>query len=302
MLRSATQPSSKMPICSIVDHNIPPGFVTQPMGTLNDLSQHVVPAEPQGFAPDLVCGPTSDDSPFYSSDSCHPSIPEFSRAYIPDQSYLPRHDSQHSPSRTPYMGPGYKPPLHATSTLPAWCATETSPNEGSGTNPSSASSKVGPETAWNTPVTSFKLTTSTSTEAQRRHAPSRSLGHAHHMRHSPHNQQSPSTPSLQSRSTDCDPPRKRRRESSSMNAAHSFSSGNLNELPLHFDAPLIQEVNDIVGKRAETNEKAEAAAAAEDAQRSDPAQTVSHLLRKWTTLLDMPSTPSWDSGRHSVVS
>ena len=136
MLGSATQPSSTMSIYSIVDHNTPPGFVTQSMGTLNDLSQLAVPAGPHGFAPDLVYGPTSDDSPFYSSDSCYSPNPEYSRTRITGQSYLPGHDRQHSPSLASYMGPCYQQPLYTTSTLPAWCETETSlpPQELHGTD------------------------------------------------------------------------------------------------------------------------------------------------------------------------
>jgi len=84
-------------------------------------------------------------------------------------------------------------------------------------------------------------------------------------------------------------------------STHSASSENADELPLCFDAPLIHGVNNVVNKKAETNEKAEAVGAAEEAQRSDPAQAVNHLLRKWTTLFDMPFAPSWDSGRQSAV-
>jgi len=126
MLESATQSSSAMSIYSIVDHNTPPGFVTQPMGTLNDLSQLAVPSGPHGFAPDLIYGATSDESLFYSSDSCYSPNSEYSQARIAGQSYLPRHDRQQSPSFTPYIGPCYQPPLYSTSTLPAWCETETS--------------------------------------------------------------------------------------------------------------------------------------------------------------------------------
>lgn len=136
MLESATQPSSTMSIYSIVDHNTPPGFITQPMGTLNDLSQPAVPAGPHGFPPEPVYGPTSDESPFYLFDSCHSPNPEYSHARIAGQSYLPRHNSQHSPSFTPYMGPCYQPPLYSTSTLPAWCDAENSlpPQELPGTD------------------------------------------------------------------------------------------------------------------------------------------------------------------------
>jgi len=296
MLEPATQQSSAMSIYSIVDHNTPRGFVHPPMDTFNDHA----PIGPYGFPPELVYGANSDESAIYSSDSCYSPNPEYSHARIAGQSYQLRHNSQHSQSLTPYMGPGYKSPLYLTSTLPAWCETETSPNEDSGTNLSSESLKLGPDTAWNS-VTSIKATTSTSAEPQRRHTTSRSSEQSHHMNHGPPNQQSPSTSPLQTLLPHCDPPRKRRREYFSMTTAHSASSENPDELPLCFDASLIHGVNNIVNKKAETNEKAEALGAAEEAQRSDPAQAVNHLLRKWTTLFDMPFAPSWDSGRQSAV-
>lgn len=127
MLETATQSSNTMSIHSIVDHNTSHSFINQPMGTLNDLAQLPVPTGPHGFAPELVYGATtSDESPFYSSDSCYSPNPEYPHARIAGQSYLPRHDRQQSPSFTPYVGPCYQPPLYSTSTLPAWCETETS--------------------------------------------------------------------------------------------------------------------------------------------------------------------------------
>lgn len=124
MLETATQPSSAMSIYSIVDQNRSAGFVNQPMGTLSQLP---VPTGPHGFTPDLVYGATtSDDSLFYSSDSCYSPNPDYPHAGIARQPYLPRHDRQQSPSLTPYMGPCYQPPLYSTSTLPAWCEAETS--------------------------------------------------------------------------------------------------------------------------------------------------------------------------------
>lgn len=125
MLESAPQPSRPMSIGSIVDHN-----------TLGDLSRLSVPIGPHGFAPELVYGAPSDDSPFYSSDSCYSPNPEYSHTRIASQSYLPRQDRQHSPSFNPHMGPCYQPALYSTSTLPAWYETETSlpPQEPQGTD------------------------------------------------------------------------------------------------------------------------------------------------------------------------
>ncbi len=76
-----------MSIYSIVDPTTPHGFVSQSMDTFNDPSQLAVPAGPCGFPPDLVYGAsTSDDSPFYSSDSCY----SLDREYPPaSQSYFP---------------------------------------------------------------------------------------------------------------------------------------------------------------------------------------------------------------------
>ncbi len=132
MLDPVTQVSSTMSIYSIVDPTTTHGFVSQSMDTFNDPSQLAVPAAPRGFPPDLVYGAsTSDDSPFYSSDSCYSPNSEYSRAHIVSQSYHPMHQRQRSSSTTSLVDPYFQPqmmksPLCSTSTLPAWSETETS--------------------------------------------------------------------------------------------------------------------------------------------------------------------------------
>ncbi|KAI9881482.1 MAG: hypothetical protein M1830_000045 [Pleopsidium flavum] len=115
-----------MSIDSIVDHTTPSGFVSRSMDTFNDPSLLVGPVGPYGFPPDLVYGAsTSDDSPFYSSDSCYSPNPEYPRAQIANQSYHPMHQRQRSSSITSLVDPYFQPqmmksPLCTTSTLPAW--------------------------------------------------------------------------------------------------------------------------------------------------------------------------------------
>ena len=315
MLESATQPSSVMSCYSVVDHNTPPGFVTGAMGTCNDLSQLALPAGSQSFAPDLVYGLTSDDSPFYSSDSCYSPNPHYprqrrmaSRRCAAKRGRL--HTTPPSALLEPY--PQQQSPLHPTSRLPAWYGSAISPNEGS---KSSEGTKLRSRTASNNLGMCNQTTTLPSAEPKRKHSPSFSEEAFVNSTHSSHRSdfnlpegQFLQSLSQQDFSTDRNPPRKPRRTSSLVTATPRSFLGEAPELSLCFDSPSPRglkesaanqetEATGQVGtnKKAEINEteKADANESMEGAQRVNPYQVVNNLVLKWTTLADMPFGPSY---------
>jgi len=292
MLESATQSSSTMSIYSIVNHNTPPDFITQPMGTLNDLSQLAVPSGPHSFAPDLVYGATSDASPFYSSDSCYSPNSEYSRARIAGQSH------RQSRSFSAIMMDPLEPRMcmHTTSTHPGWRETGRNPNGGLRTNPSLKSRKLNPGAPSSTSATSGKAITSPSPERKRKNTPIGTDKNAvlsrHLVAHGPRSQPSPPIWSQQISSA-AKRPRKSIR-ASSPTAAHSAAVGRTDVLSSCFDAPSHRTLETtVLNKEVEVNRGVETNETVEEGRQLDPDQVVKNLLRKWTTLHDMPLGPSY---------
>lgn len=126
-----TTTSRLMSIPSIVDHSTGSGYLSHATSTaLDEMARLPVPPGPHGFPPELMHGAsTSDDSPFYSDDSCYSPNPDYPQARIAGQPYLPGQERQQSPLLVPSYGAPYylKSPMVATSTFPAWYDTESVP-------------------------------------------------------------------------------------------------------------------------------------------------------------------------------
>ena len=84
--------SATMSIRSIIEPNMRHNF-SHGDHLWNQPFQMPMPIAPRSFPPDLVYGlSASDDSPFYSSDSCYSPSSEAAQTQVNPQPYLPRYD------------------------------------------------------------------------------------------------------------------------------------------------------------------------------------------------------------------
>ncbi|MCJ1391929.1 hypothetical protein MMC18_004796 [Xylographa bjoerkii] len=89
---SATLSSATMSIGSIIEPNMRRSF-SRSDELWNQPYQMPMSMAPRSYPPDLVFGlSVSDDSPFYSSDSCYSPSSEAAQTQVNSQPYLPRYD------------------------------------------------------------------------------------------------------------------------------------------------------------------------------------------------------------------
>ena len=118
--------SGTMSIGSIIEPNIRRALSQHDQHWTQPYQMPITMA-PRGYPPELVFGlSASDDSPFYSSDSCYSPISEAAQSHPGSQSYLPRYDKSRAPSSA-YM-PDYSTqlttPISAASSFGPWSGLE----------------------------------------------------------------------------------------------------------------------------------------------------------------------------------